>query len=154
MSKQPIMEDVLGFVEKAGRALHASRQLAESIASEQEKVAHMLPVNADAMTGIKLLDGSNLIEANEKSAAVTKLSTHQGALEVLHSVLKIFGEQQKLANQKFAMLQQGKGEGGQQKQASANSTNSPSGLFVGARHGNGDQPESWRKFAAAMGVGQ
>jgi hypothetical protein len=145
------MEDVLGFVEKAGRALHASRQLAESIASEQEKVASLLPVDADAMAGIKLLDGSSLIDSNEKQAAVTKLSSHQGALEVLHNVLEIFSEQQKVANQTIKMLQQGKGEKeGQQKQASSNSSASP---FVGARHGDGDQPESWTKFASALGVG-
>ena len=50
MSQQPILADVLHFVEKAGAALHASRELAESVASEREKVAAMLPVDAEAMT--------------------------------------------------------------------------------------------------------
>lgn len=150
MSKQPILEDVLVFVEKSGQALHASRELAEAIVTEQEKVASLLPVDADAMAGIKLLDGSNLIETSEKQAAITKLSTHQGSLEVLNNVLEIFGEQQKKANQTIRMLQQGKGETSQTKQASTNSQGTP---MIGARHGDDDQPESWSKFASAMGVG-
>ena len=144
---QAIMEDVLTFVEKAGTALHASRELAESLASEQEKVASLLPVDADAMAGIKLIDGSNLIETSEKQAAIAKLSTHQGTLEVLHNVLDIFGAQLKTASQTITMLQQGKGE--VVKQASARTQ--PSNV-IGARHGESDQPASWTKFAQALGV--
>jgi hypothetical protein len=151
MSQEPILADVLTFVEKAGQAMHASRELATMVAAEQEKVAHLVTRDVDALAGLSLLGGKRMIQDNEKQTATAKLSTHHGALEVLCNTLDIFGEQLKQTQQTIAMLQQGKGVPAvpQSKQAAANS---PGGPFVGARHGEEDQPESWRKFGAAMGV--
>lgn len=145
--KQPILGDTLAFVQKAGEALHASRQLAESVAVEQEKVANIVPRSADSMVNFRLLDGKRLINPSEKQAAMRKLATHQGAVELVHSLLSICSEQIKQAEQRIALLQQGKPVAdGPQKQAAARNP------VVGARHGDSDQPESWQKMAAALGV--
>lgn len=152
MSQQPILADTLNFVEKSGAALHASRELAEAIVTEREKVAMLLPVDADAMAAIKFLDGTPMIEAGEKQAAISKLGTHQGALEVLNNVLDLFADQVKTAHQTIKMLQQGKPSAAPGHAKTAAQVNSPDSPYIGARHGDGDQPESWRKMAAALGV--
>lgn len=153
MSQQtPILADVLAFVEKAGRALHSSRQLATKVAADREKVASILPRDVDSLASLKMLDGKRLIGANEKQAAAEKLSSHAGALEVLNNVLDLFGEQLKQANATIVALRQGKGDATTVPTKTASAANSAGSPFVGRRHGTEDQPESFRKFASAMGV--
>ncbi|MDD5658171.1 MAG: hypothetical protein PHF00_13050 [Elusimicrobia bacterium] len=143
--------DALAFVEKSGAVLHTAQQLATKVAEEQKDVAGLVPTVVAKMAALRLLDNHLLIAETERGRAAEKLASHRGAVEVANNLLDILTEQLKTAAQRVAMASQG--EAVPEKEASAGSapSSNASGI-IGARHGDGDQPESWRRFAVAMGV--
>jgi len=145
---QSLPEQTLGFTKAAGEALFAAQQIVSAQDAQEKKAAARIPQAVDRLLGTKLADGRPLITADQREAALQKLATHDGALAVLVNVLDVHQEQTKQA-ENAALLQQGEGmpaaAGPVEKRA-----NSPNSPFVGARHGDDDQPESYRKFAAAV----
>jgi hypothetical protein len=146
-AQQTLAEQTLGFTKAAGEALYAAQQVIAEHEVQEKKAAERIPSAVDRLLATKLADGRPLITADQKDAALKKLATHDGALSVLVNVLDLSQEQIKQASQ-AAMLQQGEGmPAATPVVKQANAQNSP---FVGARHGDSDQPESFRNFAAAM----
>jgi len=139
---QQLNSQVLDFVEVTGEALETSRKLAEATLANRQKIAAAVPPQVDALCK------SKLIAAEEKEAALTKLSLHEGALEVIGNLVRHI--QKQAADHVKALSAQGQGvPGGSQKQASVPSTESN---YVGRRHGDDDEPESYRRFDQLLGI--
>jgi hypothetical protein len=133
---------VLDFVQTAGEALAASRKMAEAEVARQQKIASVVPPQ------VELLMKSKLIGADEKQAAVNKLSSHEGALEVIGNLVRVL---QKQANEhaKTASVQGSGAPTGPQKQGSLSSVESN---YVGRRYGSDFKPESDRRFEERLGL--
>lgn len=128
--------ETLDYIESSGKALHAAGVLASKVASDAEKVAQVVPAR------VNLLVEAGLITETEKSAAVSQLSTHQGALAVVKNLVDILGETKQAYDRKLAMAGQGRavptGNGQSNKEASTQTQRDESN-YVGRRTGLGEK---------------
>lgn len=147
---------VLDFADVTGQALDAAQKMASEVIAQEEKVATLVPPRVDA------LFTQGLIPEDEKQAANDKLSTHEGALEVVGNLLKIAEEQKQNYEQKLAAAGNGRsvangelaGNGSPRvtKQADAGANYSDGG-YVGRRRGAGERAESDQVIIDQLGLG-
>jgi hypothetical protein len=133
---------VLDFIGTAGEALAASRKMAEVEVARQEKIASVVPPQ------VELLLKSKLIGAEEKQAAVKKLSSHEGALEVIGNLVRVL-QKQAADNAKTAGVQGSGTPTGSEKHSGLSTVEDN---YVGRRHGSNVVPESYRRFEERLGL--
>lgn len=141
--------ETLAYVEKSGEALEVAKEMAEKLAATQEKVAQQSPVLIEAMVNAGLLDPS------EKAAAVEKLSSHDGCLEVTANLLQHMGETKHAYEQKLAAIGNGQSVSPTTKSASVvkdASADLEDGGFVGRRRGAGEMAGSDRVLLERLGI--
>lgn len=152
MPNQETNLKVLDFAASASGALDKASKLAAAVDQEKQAAAKL------AGDVVSQLVDNRMLEDHERNAALTKLASHDGAIEVIANLIKLAAGQKAAYDQKLAAVDQGQavGENGQTKAASApesgrigSPVNNPN--YVGARAGLGEKKASDSNFAAAMG---
>ena len=140
---QAINAKVLEYIESSGAALEAARKMAEASLARHEKVAALIPPQ------VSLLLQSKLVLPEEKQAAAEKLSSHDGALEVVGNLVRYVQKQAADHAKELAA----KGPGVAMPATKAASVSSTESNYVGRRHGYDDKPESWKVLEQRLGLG-
>ena len=139
-------KEALDFVEKSGTALSAAQDMAEKAAAIQEKVAGMAPKVVDSLIAAKLLP------SEDKQAAVEKISSHVGAVEVINNLLEAFSETKQAYEQKIAAAGPGRPVSPTKVASASTESTVKSGGFVGRRHGAGELTGADIAMAEAFGI--
>ncbi len=148
--------DALDYVVASGQALGAAQNLATKVASEGEKIATLAPQRVDQLAE------AGLIQEHEKEAAVTQLSSHEGALAVVANLVNILGETKQAYDQKAAAAGNGHGvpaggqpvaDGGNGHVKSADAgIDLTDGGYVGRRRGAGEKSAADHALITGLGL--
>ena len=152
MSNQETNLKVLDFAASASGALDKASQLATAVDQEKQAAAKL------ATDVVSQLVDNRMLEDHERNAALTKLASHDGAIEVISNLIKLASGQKADYEQKLAAVDQGQSveENGHVKAAGASVStrigspvNNPN--YIGSRAGLGEKKASDTAFARAMG---
>jgi hypothetical protein len=141
-----LAKENLDFVEVTGEALNMAQKIANSIMAEEQKIASLAPKVAESMVR------GGVVRKDLADQARTKISTHEGALEVIQNLTSYCSELQK----KQARADAASGEG---KAAADNSSTrvdqrdpTSRGGFVGQREGLGQYKTASQQLFEANGI--
>lgn len=139
----------LEAIEAAGTALETSRKFANAVNQEKQAAAVLIPGAVDS-----LVDG-RLVQDHERTNAMSKLGSHDGAVEVVGNLVQYIARQKAAYEQKLAV--NGQGSGVAEKTASASGVGSGNGQplnpnYIGQRAGQGVKKASDLAFINALGL--
>lgn len=140
--------EMLDYLETSGQITAAAVKMAEAVEAERQRVAPLVQTVSQG------LEQAGLIQAMEKTAAVQKLSSHEGALEVLANQLRIQqAERAAWQQEKQAMSAQMLGSPVRDG-ASPQHRKTANAVITGARRGYDDGPSEAERllYNRTMGI--
>lgn len=137
-------EKSLSYLETSGQALASAQKLAQSVDAEKSAAAVLSPGLTNSMLS------AGLLEEHDKSAAMEKMATHDGSLELLGNLLSYLGNQKEAYQKKLAAVDRGVSIDDSEKSASATPTKKLNPNYLGQR--TGIKKASDRIFLEGLGL--
>lgn len=144
----------LGALEASGRAIKAAADFVDEVDQEKQAAAALMGPAVD------LLKEAQLIEDNETQFALTKLASHDGAIEVVKNLASHIGSLKAAYERKLAAAGQGTSlsekaagtEGGSSDFVTTGKLASNSAPIVGRRAGLGERRPSDVAMLQSLGL--